>query len=132
MEAYPVLYFHYLLGVGCTERPAVHRKIIGVDKDLPPVDLAVSRNDAVAGNMALLHSEIGAAVLHKLVELDKRALVQKFLDAFASRKLAARMLFFYAIDATAQLRIAIALLEFAVLVLCFHVVMLPYLLNPRG
>ena len=58
--------------------------------DLLPA--ALRERDAVAGDPGFLHAEIGGAMLHEHVELLERTLVQKDVDAFACRQLAALVL----------------------------------------
>src|SRR3712207_8102626 len=58
-------------------------------EDRTAVDGAPARDHAFAGDLGLVHAEIGGAVLHEHVELLEGALVEQKLDAFAGRELAA-------------------------------------------
>src|SRR4029450_5686421 len=55
---------------------------------------APAGDDAVAGDAALLHAELGRAVLDEHVELLERALVHEQLEALARGELAALVLRF--------------------------------------
>ena len=87
-----VLHLLDLLGMRFRQRAAEHGEILGEEEDRPAVDRAPAGDDAVAGDLALLHAEIGRAVLDVHVELLERAFVEEHLDALARGQLAARML----------------------------------------
>ena len=81
-----------LLRVGFGQRAAEHREVLGEQIDRAAVDRAPAGDDAVAGDLLLLHAEIGGAVLDEHVELLERALVEQQLDALARGQLAALVL----------------------------------------
>ena len=93
------------------ERAAEDGEILGEDIDDAAVDRAPAGDDAVAGDLGLLHAEIGAAVLDEHVELFEGVLIQQQLDAFARRQLAFRMLGIDAGLAAAQAGIVAAALR---------------------
>src|SRR5215469_10154634 len=80
------------LRMGLGERAAEHGKILGEGEYGAAVDRAPAGDDAVAGNPALLHAELGRAVLDEHVELLERALVHQQLESFARGELAALVL----------------------------------------
>src|SRR5207247_3224730 len=84
------------------ERAAEHREVFGKDKSLAAVDGAPAGDDAVAGNLVLLHAEFGGAVLDEHVEFLERALVEQELDALPRRQLAAGVLRLDALFAAAE------------------------------
>ena len=74
------------------ERAAEDREVLGEDEDRAAVDRAPAGDDAVAGDLVLLHAEIGRAMLDEHVELLEGAFVEEDLDALAGRQLAAFVL----------------------------------------
>ena len=68
--------FANLLGMRLRQCPAVHSEVLAVNKDQAAVDHAVAGDDTVTGDFVVLHTEVGAAVLHKHIPLFKGALVQ--------------------------------------------------------
>ena len=78
------------------------REVIGIDKDQTAVYLAITRHHAVAGDLLLLHAEVGATVIDELVQLIERALVQQQFDALAGGHLAHGVLLLYLVHAAAQ------------------------------
>src|SRR4030095_3594881 len=58
----------------------------------PPVNVARSRHDAIAVDLLLLQTEVGAPVGDETVGLDERALVQQEVDSLAGREFPFRML----------------------------------------
>ena len=95
-----------LLRVGFRQRAAEHGKILGEDEDRAAVDGAPAGDDAVAGDLRLLHAEFGGAVLDEHVELLERALVHQQLDALARGQFAALVLRLDALLAAAAARAA--------------------------
>ena len=81
-----------LLGVRLRQRAAEHGEVLGEHVDDAAVDGAPAGDDAVAGDLGLLHAEVGAAVLDVHVELLEGALVHQQLDALARGELAALVL----------------------------------------
>src|SRR3979411_1306313 len=84
------------------QRATEHGEVFGKDKRLAAVDGAPAGDDAVAGNLVLLHAEFGRAVLDEHVEFLERALVEQKLDALPRGQLAAGVLRFDALFAPAQ------------------------------
>ena len=80
-----LLHLDNLGSVGLAERPSVHGEVVGIDKHHAPVNLSVAAYHAVARYLLFVHSEAGAAVVHKLVHLAKRALVEQHVDALTRR-----------------------------------------------
>ena len=70
-----------LAGVGLGQRTAKDGEILCEHVDRPIVHRSVATDDAVAGNRALCHSEILAAMGHESVDLDEAARIQEQLDA---------------------------------------------------
>ena len=93
-----------LAGVRLRQRAAEHREVLGEDVDDAAVDGAPARDHAVAGDLGLLHAEVGAAVLDVHVELLERVVVHEQADALAGRELAALVLGVDARLAAAQAR----------------------------
>src|SRR6185312_11318067 len=87
-----VLHFDDLLRVGFRQRAPEHSEVLGEDIDRAAVDRAPAGDDAVAGDLRLLHAEVVRAVLDEHVELLERALVHQELDALARGQLAAFVL----------------------------------------
>ncbi len=81
-----------LLGVRLRQRAAEHREVLGEHVDHAAVDGAPAGDDAVAGDLGLLHAEVGAAVLDVHVELLEGVVVHEQVDALAGRQLAAAVL----------------------------------------
>ena len=81
-----------LLGVRLRQRAAEHREVLGEDVDDAAVDGAPAGDHAVAGDLGLLHAEVGAAVLDVHVELLEGVLVHQQVDALARGQLAALVL----------------------------------------
>jgi hypothetical protein len=81
-----------LLRVRLGQRAAEHGEILGEGEHGAAVDGAPAGDDAVAGNPAVLHAEVGRAVLDEHVELLERALVHQQLEPFACGQLAALVL----------------------------------------
>ena len=93
------------------ERAAEHGEVLGEDEDRAAVDGAPAGDDAVAGDLDLLHAEIGRAVLDEHVELLEGALVEQKLDALAGRQLAAAVLRLDALLAAAEARLGAPLFK---------------------
>ncbi len=75
------------------ERAAEHREVLGEDEHRAAVHRAPAGDDAVAGDLrALVHAEVGRAVLDEHVELLERVLVHQKFDALARGQLAALVL----------------------------------------
>ena len=72
--------------------PPKHGEILGEGEDGAAVHGAPAGDDAVAGDVRLLHAEIGGAVLDEHVELLERVAVHEQLDPLARGELAALML----------------------------------------
>ena len=94
------------------ERAAEHGEVLGEQVDRAAVDRAPAGDDAVAGDLGLLHAEVVAAVLDEHVELLERALVEQQFDALARGQLAALVLGLDARLAAAQAGVLPPLLEF--------------------
>jgi len=73
---------------------AEHGEILREDEDQTAVDGAVAGDDAVAGDLLLVHAEIGAAMLDKHIPFFERARVEQQFDPLTSRQLALGMLTF--------------------------------------
>ena len=100
-----------LLRMRLAERAAEHGEILGEGEHRAAVDRAPAGDHAVAGNPALLHAELGRAVLDEHVELLERALVHQELEALAGGQFAALVLGFDACVAAALARPDSAFLE---------------------
>src|SRR5262249_34933140 len=80
------------LRMGLRQRAAEHGEILGEGKDGAAIDGAEAGDDAVAGNLALLHAEFVGAVLDEHVELLERGAVHQQFHALARGELAALVL----------------------------------------
>jgi hypothetical protein len=100
-----------LLRVGLGQGAAEDREILREDKDGAAVDRAPAGYHAVAGNLDVIHAEIGAAVLHEHVELLERAVVEQELDALAGGELRLRVLRLDALHAASDARLRPPLFE---------------------
>ncbi len=74
--------------MSCGQRAAVDRKILAEDIDLTAIHCAPSGDDAVAGDMFLLHPEISAAVGDEHVVFFEGSFVQQQLNPLSRRQLA--------------------------------------------
>ena len=74
------------------ERAAEDGEVLAEDVDDAAVDRAPAGDDAVAGDLGLLHAEVGRAMLDVHVEFLERTLVHQELDALAGGQLAALVL----------------------------------------
>src|SRR4029077_20731299 len=93
------------------QRTTEHGKVLGEGEDGAAVHRAPAGDDAVAGDVRLLHAEIGGAVLDEHVELLERVAVHQELDPLARRELAALVLGVDARLATAGAGACAALFE---------------------
>ena len=82
--------------------PAEHGEILAEHEDETPVDGAVANDHAVAGNLGVVHAEVGAAVFDEHVPFFKAVCVQQHFDALAGGELALFMLRINAPLAAAQ------------------------------
>ena len=73
----------------------MHRKVVGIDEHQPAVYLSVTAHYAVARYLFLLHPEARAAVIHQLVGLAERALVEQRVYSFTRRHVPGGVLFLY-------------------------------------
>ena len=64
-----LLHLYNLCGIRLAERTAMRREVVGIDKYKAAVYLSVTGHHAVSGNLFLLHAEVGATVVHELVQL---------------------------------------------------------------
>src|SRR5262249_15940858 len=80
-------------------------------KDAAAVHRAPAGDDAVAGDLTLVHAEIAGTMLDEHVELLERVLVHEELDALARGQLAAGVLRFNAAGAAATARAVAPLVE---------------------
>lgn len=87
-----VLHFHDLLGMRLRQRAAEDGEVLGEDEHGAAIDRAPTGDDAVAGDTALVHAEIGGAVFDEHVELLEGTFVEEEVDALARRQLAALVL----------------------------------------
>ena len=101
-----------LPGVRLAERAAEHREVLGENIDDAAVDGAPAGDHAVAGDLGLLHAELGAAVFDVHVELLERVVVHEQADALACRELAPLVLGIDAHLPAAQARFRPPPLEF--------------------
>ena len=75
-----------LARVGLGQRAAEHGEVLGEDADRAAIDRSEAGNDAVAGDLLLVHAEVAGAMLHEDAELLQRAGIQKEGDALAGRQ----------------------------------------------
>ena len=76
-----------LARVVLAEGTAENGEVLGEDEHGAAADRAPAGHHAVAGDLSLLHAEIGAAVLDEHVELLERAVVEQQFDALARGEL---------------------------------------------
>ena len=107
-----VLHLLDLFGMRLRERAAEDGEILGEEEDGAAVDRTPAGDDAVAGDLLLLHAEIGRAVLDEHVEFLERAFVEEDVDALARGEFAALVLGVDAILAAAEPGDLAAALEF--------------------
>ena len=110
----------HLLGEGARQAAAEHREVLREDVDEAAVDLAVAGDHAVAENLPLLHTEVGAAMGLELVDLDERAGVEQGMDTLASRQLAGLVLLLDPLLAAAELGLVAAARELLQILLDAH------------
>ena len=91
-----------LLGMGFGQRTAEHGEILAEHEHQTAVDHAVAGHDAVAGDLGVLHAEVGTAVLDKHVPFFEGAVVQQQLDALTRGELALLVLGINALLAASQ------------------------------
>src|SRR5499427_96410 len=72
-----------LLRMGFRQRAAEHGEILGEGEDGAAVDGAKASDDAVAGDLGLVHAEVAGPVLDEHVELLERVAVHQQFHAFA-------------------------------------------------
>ena len=89
--------------MGLRQRAAEHGEVFREHENLAAVDGAPAGHHAVARHFRLLHAEFDRTMLDEHVELFERAFVEQNLDALTSRQLAALVLGFDALLATATL-----------------------------
>ncbi|GJE59385.1 hypothetical protein MPOCJGCO_1476 [Methylobacterium trifolii] len=106
-----VLNFYDFLRVGLGKRAPEHREVLRKQKYGAAVHRAPAGDDAVAGDLLLLHAEIGGAVLHEHVELLERPVVEEEFDAFARGELATFVLGVHALLTAAEAGLRAPLLE---------------------
>ena len=85
-----------------TQGAALDRKVLRERVDKAAVNRAIARDDAFARQILLILTEVRAAMLHEHVKLDEGVLVEKLLDALASRHLAFFVLLVDALLSAAQ------------------------------
>jgi hypothetical protein len=78
--------------VGLGQRAAEDGKILGEGEYGSTVDGTPAGDDAVAGDPALLHAELGRAMLDEHVELLERAFIHQEFEPLAGGELAALVL----------------------------------------
>jgi hypothetical protein len=74
--------------MGLGQRAAEHGEVLAEDEDQAAVDRAVAGDHAVAGDLGVVHAEVGAAVLDEHVPFFEGAVVEQQLDALARGQLA--------------------------------------------
>src|SRR5205085_2865896 len=107
-----VLNLDDLLRVRVRKRAAEDGKVLGEHKYGPAIHGPPTGDDAIAGDLCVVHAELGRAVFDEHVELLERALVHEQLDTLARRELAALVLRLDARLATAFARIGAAAFKF--------------------
>ena len=115
------LYLADLVGMHFPKRAAFDGKIFCIGKDEAAIDIAVSRDDAVAGDFLLFHAKIGAAVMDKLADFGKTAFVKKHMQPFPGCHLPFFMLFINFLLAAAHFyRIKLLMQELNLFLNCCH------------
>lgn len=71
-------------------------------ENLAAVDGAVTSNDAIAGDLVLLHTEVNAVMLHKCIIFIEASFVKKEIDSLTSGKLSSLVLRVNALLATTE------------------------------
>src|SRR5262249_36126734 len=89
------------------QRPTEHGKILGINKNLTTVDVAVSCDHAIAQDFFVLHRKIGAAMGFEFIELDKTTRIEQSVDTLTRGEFALLVLFFDAIRAAALLGLSV-------------------------
>ena len=96
------MHLHDFGRVGLAQRAAVDGEVEGIDEHQAAVYLAVAAHHAVAGQVALVHAQVGAVVGDELVYFVERAFVKQHVDAFAGGHSAGCMLALDAFQSSAQ------------------------------
>ena len=91
------------MSIRLAERSAEDGEVLGEDVNEASIDAAVPGNDAVAGVLLLLHSEVETSMLDEFVELLEGTFVQQKRNPIARRQFAFRFLPFKTLGATAEL-----------------------------
>ena len=86
-------------------------EVLGEDENGAAVDRAPAGHHAVAGDLRLLHAEIGAAVLDEHVEFLERAVIEQKVDALARGELALGVLRRNALLSAAEARAGAAAVQ---------------------
>ena len=116
-----LLHLYNLCGIRLAERTAMRREVVGIDKYKAAVYLSVTGHHAVSGNLFLLHAEVGATVVHELVQLIERAFVQQHVNTFAGSHAAGGVLFLYLVYAPTQRGTFVQFLKLAVYFFSVHI-----------
>ena len=77
-----------------TERAALHRKILSVYRDRPPVYLSESGDDAVVGQVFFFHTEARAVMAHTRIDFHKRIFIAQSANPFDCVEFSFFVLFF--------------------------------------
>ena len=93
------------------ERAAEHGEILAEHEHQPAVDRARSGDDAVAGEMLLVHAEFGTIMLDEHVEFFETMLVEEDVQPLARGQPTLRMLRLYALQSAAQAGLGASLIE---------------------
>jgi len=100
-----------LLGVGSGERAAEDGEVLREDERLAAVDETPAGDDAVAEDLLVLHSELGAAMGDETVELDERARIEEEVDPLARGELSRLVLLLDPLGAAADERLGVHRIE---------------------
>src|SRR6185437_10966907 len=99
-------------GVGFRERSAKDGEVLRKNVNQPSIDVAKSTNESIARWPLLGHSKIRAAMLHKFIQLLKRAFVEKKRNPLTRIQLAFFMLAPAALCSAPGFRFFVAKREF--------------------
>ena len=115
-------HIHHLAHFLCKafgKRTTEDGEILAEDIDQTAIDRAAAGDHTIAGDLLLLHAEVGAVMFDIHVDLFKAALIQQDRQAFACSQAAFGMLRIYALLPATQHRLRAALLHFGDI--CGHI-----------
>ena len=115
--------FLHLDNLGCigfTQRTTVCGEVVSIHKNQAAVYLSVTCHHSISGNLFFIHTEIGATVVHQLIQFIERAFVKEHFNTFAGSHLALCMLLLYLVHTATQRCLFVQFLKPAVYFFSCH------------